>query len=194
MVLVAQPCRDSIPSHWNFSRFVRQVVKHRGLVEAMAQRLGDELLEALPDFGERLGYDGKAIRSHSTGRVCRATGAASDRDADWGRHETHGVDAKTGTAWTKVKSWFGYGLHLIADTRYEVPVAYRVTSASCSEVKQLEAMVDEVFERSPGLAERCRDFSADRGLDSGALKAKLWQSYQVRPLIEPRSHPRKGRL
>ena len=28
----------------------------------------------------------------------------------------------------------------------------RVTSASGSEVKQLEAMVDEVFERSPGLA------------------------------------------
>ena len=186
MVFVAQPCRDSIPSHWNFSRFVRQVVKHRGVVEAMTQRLGDELLEALPDFGEHLGYDGKAIQSHSTGRVCRATGAASDRDADWGRHETHGVDAKTGTGWTKVKAWFGYGLHLIADTRYEVPVAYRVTRASCSEVKQLQAMVDEVFERSPGLAERCRDFSADRGLDSGALKAKPWQSYQVRPLIEPR--------
>ena len=134
----------------------------------------------------RDGCDGKAIRNHSTGRVCRATGAASDRDADWGRHQTHGVDAKTGAAWTKVKSWFGYGLHLIADTRYEVPVAYRVTSASGSEVKQLEAMVDEVFERSPGLAERCRDFSADRGLDSGALKAKLWHRYQVRPLIEPR--------
>ena len=75
-----------------------------------------------------------------------------------------------------VKSWFGYGLHLIADTRYEVPVAYRVTSASGSEVEQLEAMVDEVFERSPGLAERCRDFSADRGLDSGALQAKGWRS------------------
>ena len=96
------------------------------------------------------------------------------------------MDAKTGTAWTKVKSWFGCGLHLIADTRYEVPVAYRVTSASGSEVKQLEAVVVEVFERSPGLAKRCRDFSAGRGLDSGALQAKGWQSYQVRPLIEPR--------
>ena len=35
MVFVAQPCRDSIPSHWNFSRFVRQVV------EARSKRLGE---------------------------------------------------------------------------------------------------------------------------------------------------------
>ena len=50
VVFLAQPCRDSIPSHWNFSRFVRQVVKHRGLVEAITKRVGDELLKALPDF------------------------------------------------------------------------------------------------------------------------------------------------
>ena len=42
---------------------------------------------------------------------------------------------KTGTPWTKVKSWFAYGLHLIAETRYEVAVAYRETSASGSEIK-----------------------------------------------------------
>ena len=59
------------------------------------------------------------------------------------------MDAKSGTAWTKVKTWFGYGLHLMADTRHEVPVGYRVTPASHSEVKDLEEMVEEVFEGSP---------------------------------------------
>ena len=44
-------------------------------------------------------------------------------------------------------------------------------------------MVDEGLGEWAG---RCRDFSADRGLDCGALKAKLWQSHGVRPLIEPR--------
>ena len=152
VVYLSVPCRDSIPSHWNFSRFVRQVVEHETLVQAMVERLGEELMEALPDFGEHLGYDGKAIESHSTGRMNRDTGEPSDRDADWGRHETHGVDARTGTPWTKVKSWSGYGLHLMADTHYDVPVAYRVTPASHSEVKECEAMVEEVFEDCPGLA------------------------------------------
>ena len=44
-------------------------------------------------------------------------------------------------------------------------------------------MVDEGLGEWAG---RCRDFSADRGLDCGALKAKRWQSHGVRPLIEPR--------
>ena len=135
----------------------------------MVERLGEARLEALPDFGEHLGYDGKAIQSHSTGRVSRLTGEASDRDADRGRHETHGVDAKSGAAWTKVNTWFGYGLHLIADTRYEVPVAYRVTPASRSEVRALDAMVEEVFEGSPELARRCRDFSADRSTTGSTM-------------------------
>ena len=146
----------------------------------MFERLGEELREALPD--EHLGYDGKAIESHSTGRESQHRRALGPRC--WGRHETHGVDAKTGTPWTKVKTWFGYGLHLVADTRYEVPVDYRVTPASHSEVKELEAMVEEGFENSPALARRCRDLCAD--LDSGPLKAKLWDGYRVRPLIEPR--------
>ena len=57
------------------------------------------LREALPDFGEPpalagagSGVAGKAVHSHSTGRVSGRTGAESDRDADWGRHETRGVD------------------------------------------------------------------------------------------------------
>ena len=31
----------------------------------------------------------------------------ADPDADWGKHETSGVNAKTGKIWKKVKSWFG---------------------------------------------------------------------------------------
>ncbi len=33
-----------------------------------------------------------------------------DPDADWGHHETQGVDARTAKAWKKLKRWFGYGL------------------------------------------------------------------------------------
>ena len=64
--------RSTVPSHWNFSRFLTCVVrleKDRGLVSAMVESLRASLFEELPDFGRHLGYDGKAIESHSTGRV-----------------------------------------------------------------------------------------------------------------------------
>lgn len=179
----------AVPSSWNFSRFLSNVIELEetlGLVTEMTPKLREQLMAVLPDFGQHLGFDGKAIESHSTGRLDRETGERSDPDADWGKHETGGIDARTGKPWTKVKSWFGYGLHLIADTHYEIPVAVHVTPASASEQVELRAMIRESFEESPELAERCQDFSADRGLDSAETKALLWDAYHIRPLIDTR--------
>ena len=103
------------------------------------------------------------IESHSRGRVAEGKEHASDPDTDWGKHETCGVNGRTGAIWKKVKSWFGYGLHLIADTHYKVPVAFEVTRASGSEARML---LEELFGKAPEMAERCDDFSADRGLDN----------------------------
>jgi hypothetical protein len=181
--------RAAVPTSWSFSRFLANVIELEetlGMVTGMIGTLREQLMAALPDFGRHLGYDGKAIESHSTGRASRTTGATSDPDADWGKHETGGIDARTGKAWSKVKSWFGYGLHLIADTRYEIPVAMHLTPASHAEQPELRAMIKELFAETPGLAQRCGDFSADRGLDSAETKALLWDEYAIRPLIDTR--------
>ena len=124
------------------------------MVSAMVESLRASLFATLPDFGRHLGYDGKAVASHSTGRVGKDGGKTSDPDADWGKHETSGVNGKTGAVWKKVKSWFGYGLHLIADTRYEVSVAFEVTRASASEPKVLSRMLEELFARVPEMVLR----------------------------------------
>ena len=185
----ASPRRDGVPTAWAFSRFLRNVVeleRKTGAVSGMADALRGRLLEELPGFGRHLGYDGKAVPSRSTGRRKAATGETSDPDADWGKHETRGVDGKTGRPWTKVKTWFGYGLHVIADVEHEIPVWFAVTKASASEQPVLSAGVDALFEAEPALAERCADFCADRGLDGGPLKRKLWDVYGVRPLVDVR--------
>ena len=101
-----------------------------GAVSGMADALRRRLMDELPGFGRHLGYDGKAVGSHSTGREDAKSGKTSDPDADWGKHETRGADRRTGRAWTKVKTWFGYGLHLIADVEHEIPVWFEVTKAS----------------------------------------------------------------
>ena len=186
---VPSPARDGVPGSWAFSRFLAGVTRleeETGAVSGMAAALRRRLMEALPGFGRHLGYDGKAIDSHSTGREDAKSGKASDPDADWGRHETHGADRRTGRAWTRVKTWFGYGLHLIADVEHEIPVWFEVTKASRSEHKVLSAAVDELFADEPELAARCADFCADRGLDAEPLKKKLWDVYEARPLIDVR--------
>ena len=99
-----------------------------------------------------LGYDGKAVPSRSTGRTDAEAGNTSDPDADWGRHETGRVDGRTGKAWTRVKRWFGYGLHLVADVEHELPVWFEVTRGSRSEQKVLSSAVAALFGSEPALA------------------------------------------
>ncbi len=87
-----------------------------------------------------------------------------------------------------MKSWFGYRLHLIADTRYEIPVALEVTKASAAGSPVLSRMIQELFAgKDRALAGRCADFSADRGLDGGPLKQALWDDHGIRPLIDTRA-------
>ena len=178
-----EPVR-ALPSSWNVSRFLAKVIELEealGMISEMAVVLREQLMAVLPDFGQHLGFDGTDIASHSTGQTARTSGQTSDPDADWGHHETHGVDAATGKAWKTIKRWFGYGLHLIADTHHEIPVAFEVTPASVSEQPTLRAMIRATFAETPALAERCRDFSADRGLDSAETKALLWDDYRHPP-------------
>ena len=184
----AQAPYYQVPMSWNFSRFLKNVIEledEHAMISEMVRRLRENLMAELPDFGKHLGYDGKAIDSHSTGQESRKTGQTSDPDANWGKHETSGVD-KDGNLWRKVNSWFGYALHLIADTVYEIPVAFSVTAASASEVVELGSLIQNSFEQTPALAQRCDDFSADRGLDSGGIKAMLWDDYRIRPVIDVR--------
>ena len=198
IIAIDSPPRSPAPKSFNFSRFLLNVVKleqQRGLISRMIEEMRGELMRLLPDFGEHPGYDGKAVESHSTGQKNRKTGETSDPEADWGKHEYSGVDSN-GKQWTKIKTWFGYRLHVIADTRYELAVAFTLTKASVSEVKELERMTDVLFAEDPGLAERCGRLSADRGLDSGALKKKLWDNHQISPVIDNRelwSGERKNR-
>ena len=81
-------------------------------------------------------------------------------------------------------TWFGFKLHLVADTRYELPVDFRVEAAGVSETPVCREMMAEVLSNSPA-GERCVDFVADRGLDDDQLRRQLHEC-GVTPLIEAR--------
>lgn len=87
----------------------------------------------------------------------------------------------------KAVSWFGYRLHLIVDSNYELPVNYEITTASKSAVKLTHIMVEDLDEAHPLIMKRCKDFAADRGYDDGKLIIKLWDEYGIKPIIDIRN-------
>ena len=179
----------AVPSRFAYTRFLRSLMDHDDMIEGIFASLVEELSGLLDGFGVRLACDGKAVRSH--GRR-RRTGAASeadgrrDLDADVGVKRYRGI-REDGSVWEKITKWFGYKLHLVVDSHWELPVAFEVTKASAGEQPVAHRLLDALDVRHPALLERCEYFSADKGYDTGSLSRRLWDTHQVRPVIDIRN-------
>lgn len=177
----------AVPPDYVYSRFLRKLMnEYSHFVDEMFNELVGSLTELLPDFGGTLALDGKAIQSFASRKSEEKPDGRRDVDGDWGKKVYKGV-REDGSPWEKVTSWFGYRLHLIVDSKYELPVHFRLTKASLSEVKQAHGMIDDMTILHPMIAERCCEFTADRGYDDGKLVAKLWDEHKIKPVIDIRN-------
>lgn len=178
---------EAVPTASAYSRFLRQLMKnYSDYVNAIFDELVETLTGLLPDFGRELAIDGKAIQSFANRKSEGEPDGRRDVDGDWGKKAYRGI-RENGTPWEKVISWFGYRVHLIVDANYELPISYRLTKASSSEVKGAHVMVDDLAGTHPEIMKRCQHFSADRGYDDGKLIVKLWDEYKIKPVIDIRN-------
>jgi len=176
---------EAVPTPCAMSRFVANVIELEPMIERLFNDLVSALSTLLPDLGEHLAFDGKAIPSFSTGRHHKKTEKTSDPDAAWGVKTYRGIN-KDGRSWEKAKSWFGYQLHLIVDSTHELPVAFEVKPANANETKRLVPMVKQLEIDHPEIVKHCYDLTADKGLDCGDTNKILWESHQIRPIIDTR--------
>jgi len=90
---------EPAPPSWVFSRFLSSLMRHVDLLEAMFDRLVDEIAEILPDYGEHLAIDGKALASFARGKSgSEEPDGRRDTDGEWGTHTHRGV-REDGTPW-----------------------------------------------------------------------------------------------
>lgn len=183
---------DKVPTPWAFSRFLKKLLSMVEEIDAIFDGLVKEIAALLPDFGENLAIDGKAIPTHANPQKKeKPADGRRDTDADFGKKVYRGK-REDGTMWEKVVSWFGYRLHLIVESNYELPVAFNVTKASCAEGPQAHALLDKMESTQPEILERCKYLSGDRGYDDGKLVCRLYDQYSIKPLIDIRNMWKDG--
>ena len=190
VIVPPQLLHDPAPDARNFSRFLRAVVEleeEQGMISGMIPTTREQLMEEGDDFGVFLGCDGKAMESHSTGAGNRATGETLDPDADLASTRRTGSTPRPASPGRRSSPGSATASQAIADTQYEISVAASVTRVLVSEIKELEGLSEQLFEEMSALAERCREFTADRGLCRGPLKAMLWDQHRIRPLVDSRA-------
>lgn len=187
-----------LPPPWVYSRFLDKLLEkeHQEYIEEIFNTLIKQLKELLPDFGKKLAIDGKAIDSFANShnydeKEIKTDDRRRDIDADYGT-KTYYYEDDEGNKYKKVKSWFGYKLHLIVDASYELPVAFKVTPASNAESPVAHELIDELDEKHPEMIEDCKYLLADRGYDDGKLIIKCWDDYGIKPIIDIRNMWKDG--
>jgi len=177
----------TVPTEWVYTRFFKKLFAHEEEINKIFETLVEELRDLLPGFGKDLSIDSKGINSLACGvNKAEKTDGRRDKDADWGRKEYRGI-REDGTAWEKIVKWFGYKLHLIVDSNYELPVAYSVTKASVPDISEAHRMIDKLAEDRPEILKDCETLEADRGYDDGKLITKLYDEYGIKPVIDIRN-------
>lgn len=107
--------------------------------------------------------------------------------------KTYRGTSPDGSPWEKMKCWFGFKLHLLVDSVHELPVNYQVTKASADETTRLLPLVRDTEAKHPGLiSEICEELSADKGYDSTANVAGVWDEHGVKPVIDCRELKKDG--
>ena len=157
------------------------------MIAALFDRLVDALQDLLPDFGERLAIDSKAIPSWASRPPKKPTpDGRRDWDADYGKKEYRG-QRDDGTIWSKVTTWFGYKIHLIVDATYELPVAWTVTKASTADITEAAPLLKPLQTRHPLVLQSAKFFTGDRGYDDTKLVTLCWDTYHIKPVIDIRN-------
>ena len=175
----------AVPPSWVYTRFLKLLFKYKGEIDGMFDRLVDELKALLPDLGFSVAVDSKGV--NSAGRPTKTTEEDGRRDteADWGK-KTYRGQREDGTLWEKVVTWFGYKIHLLVDTKYEMPLSYEVTRASASDTKHLLPLVEEVKKKHVEIYKDIDKAAADKGYDSEENCRRLYDEHGIKAVIDIR--------
>ena len=172
-----------VPPSWVYSRFFDSLGRHAETVEALFEQVLWLVAAELPDFGRSLAIDGKAIDSCAGKRgKCASKDHRGEHDANWGV-KTYTVNRADGSTERKSKRWFGFKLHTVVDTTYELPVAFEVTKASEAEQPIAGELLDHLEQNQPLVLQSAEYFMADRGYDDGKLHCRLWDNHGIKPVI-----------
>ncbi len=176
----------AVPSSNAYTNFLKLLFKHSDLIDAIFYDLVERLRPLLDGFGETLAIDSKEVKSRSRKKSKRGKiDARGEADADKGA-KTYRGKRKDGSVWETIKSWFGFKLHLIVDADYELPVAYKVTKASASDIPVCRDMITDLAQNRPQVLENAQFFLGDKGYDDTDILTTLRDQHRIKSVIDIR--------
>lgn len=179
---------DLMPSQPTFSRFGARLAKPRVclLVKNIMRSLTLRCYERLPNFGRSVAIDSTDIKAWSNAakkgrrkprgmkRQKPRSGMVSDPDAGW--------VVKMNTDGNKKYVW-GYKVHILADTAYELPLTVDVSAGNVADVKKATPLLGQARYTNSRFYP---DYViCDAGYSSDQLRRVIKRQYRAEPVIDP---------
>lgn len=171
---IANP--NAIPSKFAYSRFVRKLktVRCMTIVKNIMRTLTRRCYDIFPDFGKIVAIDATDLKAWSNG----GRRHKSDPDAGW--------VIKGGTNGKRKFVW-GYKMHLLVDTTYEIPITANITTGNTADVNQATPLLSQARLIKGNFHP---DYViCDAGYSSGKLRKVIKRQFHAQPIIKAnRSH------
>jgi transposase len=176
---IAQACgiatSKDIPSKFAYSRFMRklQIAHNVMLVKNIMRTLTLRCYEMFPNFGKSVAIDATDLKAWSNGsKECK-----TDPDAGW---------VVKGDSNGKRKFVWGYKMHLMVDTTYEIPITANITKGNMADVRQATPLLRQARYIKG-------DFHpeyviCDAGYSSAHLRYNIRWQWHAQPIIKAPKH------
>lgn len=177
---IAQACGitnpETIPSKFAYSRFLRKLQEpcNFTLVKNIMRSLTRQCYQMFPDFGKSVAIDATDLKAWSNGSKTHK----SDRDAGWViKTDSNG----------KRKFVWGYKMHLMVDTTYELPIAVNITKGNTADIRQATPLLSQahtIYSKFHPQYVIC-----DAAYSSGELRKTIKKNFKTHPIIRaPKTH------
>jgi hypothetical protein len=178
-------CISKVPGPDNMSRFVTKLEAHQEDIMGIFLKQSELLYERLPDFGECLAIDSKWVWSPANRRSKQKNpDGRSETEAEWGV-KSYSWTNEDGSDGASVKKCFGFKMHVLVDTKYELPVAFINSGAAGSDIVWGKKLLESIADTRPHVIEKCQYLMADRGYDD--TKFILWlKGKEIKAIIDKR--------
>lgn len=177
-----------VPSAKAYSNMFKNLKNIEPLLKECFYKLRKFMYDNLKNFGKDTAEDGKIFLSKAKRpEDSEGTDGRSESDADYTFKQVYQKDAKGMTKTRRIK-YFGFRVHILGDTKYELPIEYTVTKASLSErdqlIKHLEMLPEDLINNMETL-------SADKGYDGKKIIEKI-KEYEIKPVIDIKNSWKDG--
>lgn len=163
-----------VPSEATFSRYYHKLVKTNSLEKLFYQLVDGAIDEDIIDT-ETPAIDATKLESYERAISKKKVDKENSLTPDWG--------AKYDSHHNKI-TWYGWKVHLVSDTKAELPIDFTITPANEADSNQALPLVDRVYQRFKQNNFDPPDYwTMDSGYDYNKIYDGIYYDYRAQAII-----------